>query len=435
MNYTRYTLPNGLTVLFDHMPQVESMSIRILFKVGSRDEVNSIDGISHIVEHMLFKGTHKRTAKDIAEEFDMIGGYLNAYTGKEKTVYYAKVLKDDVVVGIDILSDIVINSTHIEDELKKEKGVIMQEISDAIDDPTDVLFEAIWEKAFPNHQIGKPIAGTHESVKACSRDDIFNYMKKYYNPTNAFLSISGNFDEKETLNLINQKFGNWDASEQRPEPYTTPEYVGGDIRIKKPIEQAHVAITFKGVPVHHEDYYTHQIAALIAGGSMSSRLFQEVRENRGLAYSISAFASNYNDCGLWGVYASTDPKSLKELVEVTIDELKKMTSNITEKEITTAKAQIKSSLLMAMESSGSRAEKLASNIATFGRVISNDEIVQKINEVDIDAVQQCIKGLLHNNDKCTVAGVGQIDSLQTYDEIVMRILGSDATDTSSAPAA
>ncbi len=421
MNYTRYTLSNGLTVLFDHMPQVESISIRILFKVGSRDELNSIDGISHIVEHMLFKGTNKRTAKDIAEEFDMIGGYLNAYTGKEKTVYYAKVLKDDAVVGIDILSDIIINSTHIEEELKKEKTVIMQEISDLIDDPTDVLFEAVWEKAFANHQIGKPIAGTHESVKLCSRDNIINYIKQYYNPTNSFLSISGSFDEKETLDLINQKFGYWTSSDEKPEAYTIPEYAGGDVRIKKPIEQAHIAIAFKGVSIHHEDYYSHQITALIAGGSMSSRLFQEVRENHGLAYNISAFASNYNDCGLWGVYASTDPESLKELVDVTINELKKMASNITEKEITTAKAQIKSSLLMAMESSGSRAEKLANNIATFGRIISNEEIVQKINEVDINAVQQCIKGLLNSSEKCTVVGVGQIDNLQSYDEIMRKI--------------
>ncbi len=423
MNYTSYTLSNGLTVLFDHMPQVESISIRILFKVGSRDEIKSIDGISHIVEHMLFKGTGNRTAKDIAEEFDMIGGYLNAYTGKEKTVYYAKVLKDDAVVGLDILSDIIINSTHVEEELKKEKTVIMQEISDSMDDPTDVLFEAIWQKAFENHQIGKPIAGTHETVNSCNRDDIINYIKQYYNPTNSVLSISGNFDEKTTLNLINQKFANWCASDEKPDTYTKPEYIGGDVRIKKPIEQSHIAITFNGVSIHHEDYYVHQIAALIAGGSMSSRLFQEVRENRGLAYNISAYASNYNDCGLWGVYASTDPNSVKELVEVTIDELKKMTSDITEKEITTAKAQIKSSLLMSMESSGSRAEKLANNIATFGRVISNEEIVQKINEVDIDAVQKCIKSLLSSSEKCTVVGVGQIDNLQSYDEIIKRLDG------------
>lgn len=423
MNYKLHKLPNGLTVLLDLMPQVESASIRILFKVGSRDEVEAVDGISHIVEHMMFKGTDRRTAKDIAEDFDKIGGYLNAYTSKEKTVYYAKVLKDDITVGIDVLSDIVIKSTHLDGELEKEKVVIMQEISDSMDDPTDVLFEALWQKAFEKHQIGKPIAGTHESVKSCKRQDIVDYVKKHYNPNNAILSVSGNFNEEKLLDLLNEKFGDWKSSNEASNSSTKPEYGGGDIRIKKPIEQAHIAIAFQGVPIHHEDYYAQQIASIIAGGSMSSRLFQEVREKRGLAYSISTFSSNYNDCGLWGLYSSTDPNSLRTLVEVAIDEIKKMTGDITEQEITTAKAQIKSSLLMAMESSGSRAEKLVNNMATFGRIISNDEIVERINKVDIEAVQECIKGLLQSSKCCTVAAVGQIDSLQSHDEIVKRLDG------------
>lgn len=419
MEYKSHKLSNGLTVLLDKMPQVESVSIRILFKVGSRDERDSIDGISHILEHMFFKGTDKRSAMDIAQEFDMIGGYLNAYTGKERTVYYAKVLKDDLSTAVDVLSDIVINSTYNKDELTKEQNVICQEISDAEDNPEDVLFEALFKKAFENHQIGKPIAGTHDSVLSCTRDDLVKYFSKYCSPQNAFLSISGNFNEDDALRLISEKFGQWENKSNGIEDHIKPQYVGGDIRIKKPIEQAHISISFNGVSVMDHDYYIHQIAAIIAGGSMSSRLFQEVREKRGLAYSISAFSTNYSDCGIWGIYASTEPKSLNELVNVSIDELKKMTFDINEKELKTAKAQIKASLLMSMESSGSRAEKLVNNLSTFGRVISNEEVVAKIEAITVDDIQSCMKELL--SGVCTVSAVGQIDSLQSYNEIVDRL--------------
>jgi predicted Zn-dependent peptidase len=419
MEYTLHNLKNGLTVLFDYMPQVESATMRILFKVGSRNEKESIDGISHILEHMIFKGTETRSAKDIAEEFDMIGGYLNAYTGKERTVYYGKVLKDDIKTGLDILSDIVINSIYDKGELTKEQNVICQEISDAEDSPEDVLFEALFKKAFERDQIGKPIAGTHDSVLSCTRDDLLKYLSQYYSPTNAFLSIAGNFNEREALDIINEKFGSWDSGSGNINSDTKPQYIGGDIRIKKPIEQAHIAIAFDGVPITDDNYYLHQISSIIAGGSMSSRLFQEVREKRGLAYSISSFSTNYSDCGIWGIYGSTDAKSLNELVNVSIDELKKMTYSISEKELRTAKAQVKASLLMAMESSSSRSDKLVNNIATFGRIIPNEEVVAKIEAITVEDVQNCMSSILKNI--ATVAAVGQIDTLQDYNSIVDRL--------------
>lgn len=421
MEYTQYKLSNGLTVLLDSMPQIETVSIRILFKVGSRNEENSIDGISHILEHMCFKGTENRTAKDIAKEFDMIGGYLNAYTGKERTVYHAKVLKEDIKTALNILSDILIYSIHPEFELNKEKNVIIQEISDAEDDPEDVLFEALFKKAFEGDQFSKPVAGTPDSVSSCTRNDLLKYIEQYYHPENAYISVSGNFNENEIISYMENYFKHWQASENKIfQNNTQPKYIGGNIRVTKSIEQAHVAIAFEGSPITNDsEYYVQQVASLIAGGSMSSRLFQEVRENRGLAYSISSFCSNYTDCGLWGVYASTEPKSLQELVEVTIDELKKMTENIQEEEITIAKAQIKSSLLMSMESSSNRAEKLVNNIATFNRVISNTEIVKAIEAITIDSVKECMKKLLQST--CTVSAVGQIDSLQSYQEIIARL--------------
>jgi len=419
MEYTSHILANGLTVLFDKMPQIESVSIRILFKTGNRNEKDSIQGISHILEHMLFKGTKKRSAKDIAFEFDSIGGYLNAFTCKERTVYHAKCLKNDLAVAVDILSDILIESVYDQDELTREQKVICQEISDADDNPEDVLFDALFKQAFPHDQIGNPIAGTHKSVLSCSRDDLIKYYSKYYFPGNTFLSISGNIDETKALELINDKFSSWSNGSSDIVPDTLPEYVGGEVRINKPIEQAHIALIFNGVSVLDKDYYAHQIAAIIAGGSMSSRLFQEVREKRGLAYSISAFSTNYSDCGIWGIYGSTDPHSLNELINVSIDELKKMTWDINETEVKIAKAQVKASLLMSMENSGSRAEKLVSNLSIFGRVIPNEEIVAKIEKITVEDIQNCIRSLI--SSKCTLSAVGQIDQLQSYDVIISRL--------------
>jgi predicted Zn-dependent peptidase len=419
MDYTSHTLSNGLTVVFDKIPQIESVSIRILFKAGSRNEQNSIQGISHILEHMLFKGTKKRSAKDIAFEFDSIGGYLNAFTCKERTVYHAKCLKDDLCTAVDILSDILIESVYDQDELSREQKVICQEISDAEDNPEDVLFDALFNQAFPQHQIGKPIAGSHTSVLSCTRDDLIQYFAKYYSPTNAFLSISGNINETKTLELINNKFSSWQNQLSNVQKDTLPQYIGGEIRINKPIEQAHVALVFNGVSVIDEKYYVHQIAAIIAGGSMSSRLFQEVREKRGLAYSISAFSTNYSDCGIWGIYGSTDPHSLNELINVSIDELKKMTYDTNDIEVKIAKAQVKASLLMSMESSGNRAEKLVNNLSIFGRVIPNEEIVAKIDAITVEDIQNCFKTLL--SSKCTLSAVGKIDQLQSYDSIISRL--------------
>lgn len=419
MDYTSHTLSNGLTVLFDKMPQIESVSIRILFKAGSRNEQNSIQGISHILEHMLFKGTKKRSAKDIAFEFDSIGGYLNAFTCKERTVYHAKCLKDDLGIAVDILSDILIESVYDQDELSREQKVICQEISDAEDNPEDVLFDALFNQAFPQHQIGKPIAGSHTSVLSCTRDDLIQYFAKYYSPTNAFLSISGNIDETKILELINDKFSSWQNQSSKVQKDTLPQYIGGEVRINKPIEQAHVALVFNGVSVMDEKYYVHQISAIIAGGSMSSRLFQEVREKRGLAYSISAFSTNYSDCGIWGIYGSTDPHSLNELINVSIDELKKMTYDTNDIEVKIAKAQVKASLLMSMESSGNRAEKLVNNLSIFGRVIPNEEIVAKIDAITVEDIQNCLKTLL--SSKYTLSAVGKIDQLQSYDSIISRL--------------
>jgi predicted Zn-dependent peptidase len=420
MQFKKVTLANGLTLLMDFMPQIESLTIRLLFKVGSLDELNRVAGISHIVEHMLFKGTTKRSAKEIAEDLDMVGGYLNAYTSKEKTVYYTKVLKQNLNLALDILSDIVRFSTYDTKELNTEKTVIKQEIADSEDTPEDVLFDSLWKTAFPNHQIGQAIAGTQSSVDSCTREDLIAFTQDFYTPSNAFLSISGNFNEQEFIQLVEDKFASWSGAYKSEVVQSVPVYLGGETKIIKPIEQVHVALAFPGVSLHSPDYYLHQVTALIAGGSMSSRLFQEIREKAGLAYSISAFASSYSNCGLWGVYAATNPQSLNNLLDLTISELKKMRDNITEKELISAKAQIKSGLLMSLESSSNRAEKLVSNFATFNRLISHAEIIEAIDQITVLSVQNLITSMLLQGDKCTFIVVGNIDSLYSYPEIIAK---------------
>jgi predicted Zn-dependent peptidase len=423
MQYKKITLQNGLIVLMDPMPQIESLTIRLLFKVGSVDEVARVAGIAHMVEHMQFKGTEKRDAKKIAEDLDMIGGYLNAYTGKEKTVYYTKVLKENLDVALDILADITRFSTYDSKEFEKEKGVIKEEIADTEDTPEDVLFESVWKTAFPDHQIGKGIAGTEASVESCRRDDLVAFVNDFYSPKNAILSISGNFDESNFISIVEEKFGTWQGNIKPEVVQAEPNYLGGQNRIHKKIEQVHIVLAFKGVDLHHQDYYLHQVAALIAGGSASSRLFQSIREKAGLAYNISTFASSYSNCGLWGVYAATNPNSVNQLLQLTILELKELTNNLTEKELESAKAQIKSSLLMSLESSSNRAEKLVSNFAIFNRLINHDEIVKEINAITIESIQNLVKNLLFQDEKFTFITVGNIEKVPQYEEILKLLHG------------
>ena len=443
-------LSNGITLIIDHMPQIESVSLRVLCKAGSRYETPDNAGIAHCIEHMNFKGTIRRSAKQIAEEFDMIGGYLNAYTGRERTVYYAKVLKDDLPLAADVLSDIMYNSVYDPDELKKEKNVILQEIAEAHDNPDDALFDMMQESLYPNSSMGKPIAGSKESVLSLTKQKIVAFLDSFYQSNNTIIGISGNFTETQLLDLIESKLANntAPASERsvinmsdeqtkdeakrkdRRDGMDTnfkretdkPTYHGGDTREVREIEQAHLILAFDGASYRAEDYYIQQVAALIAGGGMSSRLFQEIREKRGLAYSIGAFCSSYTDCGIWGVSAVTGNQDLNELITVTIEQLLELTIKIDEDELRRAKVQIKSGVLMAQESSSSRAERIISNYAIFDRFLSLDEIMEYIDAIDIAMVAQKI-GQIIKGSRISVAGLGNIKSMMDYDVIANKLRG------------
>lgn len=406
---------NGLRVLTDHMTGIETVSISVLIKTGSRYEEEKYNGISHFLEHMAFKGTNTRTARQIAEEFDMIGGKFNAYTSREKTVYHAKVLKEDWQKALDIIADIIQNSTFDQKELDSERNVILQEIAQTNDAPDDIVFDYFQEVAFPKQPIGRSILGKEGFIKSVTRDDFFRYVGERYGYRNTIISAAGSLDHDKFTEHAFSKFNN--LSTQSIDVYEPAFYVGGDTRVKRDLEQVHLVIGFSGLSYVHPNYYDIQVLSMVVGGGMSSRLFQEIREKRGLAYHISAFNSSYSDCGIFGVYSATSEDKVNELLDATASELHDMVTSISEDEVQRAKAQLKASVLMAKESSMARAEKMASNYAVFGRFVPIYEIISKIDAVSTESLRSVMNKILIQDRKLTFSSIGNIDRVCAREEV------------------
>ncbi len=419
MNTINYiTHENGLVVATDKAKDFESVTISILVKNGSRNENKQNNGISHFLEHMAFKGTTTRTAKDIAEEFDMIGGYFNAYTSRTSTVYYAKVLKNDLEKALDIITDILLNSTFAKEELEKERQVIFQELCMTKDTPDDIVFDYFQETAFKNQPLGRSILGAEEFIKNLKREELSKYFKNQYSTKNTIISAAGNFDSRQFNDLISNRFANFQNTNVKQ--YEKGIYTGGELHVQKDLEQAQFLLGFEGVSYLDKDFYDAQILSIILGGGMSSRLFQEIREKRGLVYNISSYSTSYSDCGIFGVYSALDPVNINILIDLIVSELFNITDKINEKEIMRAKAQIKSSLLMSMESTTARAKKLCNNFAMFGRYISNDEILEKINNVNFQSLQKLAKKIISNNN-ITITTLGNVANIYNYNKIVDKL--------------
>lgn len=419
MSQRSIKLSNGMLIATDEMEEIETVAVSVLVKTGSRYESESNNGISHFLEHMAFKGTKTRTARQIAEEFDSIGGYFNAYTSREKTVYYAKVLKNDLSIAVDILSDILQSSIFADEEVEKEKGVILQEIAQTEDTPDDLIFDNFQETAYPNQPFGRAILGTRDFIKEVKRNDCVDYINKFYSFDNIIIAGAGNLDSDKFQKMVQEKFVSFPM--HKSNEFQKAKYTGGDKRIERELEQVHIVLGFKSVSFLDNDYYTQQAFSIIAGGGMSSRLFQEVREKRGLAYTISAFNSSYIDGGILGIYTGTSQDKANKLFDVVFDELKKLTENITEEELKRAKAQVRAALLMSQESSVSRAEKLASNYAAFGRYISVEEIINKINIINVEDVKRFARKILSDGNMPTLAAIGKIATLYNYEDIVKKL--------------
>lgn len=418
MKITHQKLISGITVATDEMTEIETVSVVFQVKTGSSNEVLANQGISHFLEHMAFKGTKTRNALKIAEEFDQIGGYFNAYTSREKTVYYAKVLQEDVGVAVDILSDILQNSLFEEKEIERERDVILQEIAQTVDTPDDLIFDLFQETAYPDQAFGRSILGTPEKVKSISRAQILEYVNDNYFTDNIIISAAGKITNDAFLKIAKDKFSSFPVSGNKN--LEAVSYKGGDIRVERDLEQIHMVLGFESVPYTDPSYYDCQVLALIAGGGMSSRLFQEIREKRGLAYSVSAFCHNYDRTGMFNVYAATSSDKINECIDVMSSELLSLADSITDEEIKRAKSQVRAGLLMSQESSISRAEKLSGNLGAYGRYLYISEIMEKINKVDKASLKSVLAKLFTSNNTPTLATIGKVDKLYGYEDVKLK---------------
>lgn len=413
MTVKKTILSNGLTVATDTIENFETISVGIFTNIGSVNETEQQCGISHFVEHMAFKGTTNRTSLEISESIESVGGHMNAYTGKEITAYYAKVLKADSELAVDVISDIIQNSIFDRSEFEKERGVIIQEIKQLNDTPDDLVFDIFQGKCFENHSIGRPILGSIENINALQPSDLDTYLKTNYSTSNMILSASGNIDHDHLVDLANKYTSNLKNFEVK-QP-AIQKYSGGFIHREKDLEQTHITIGFEGVDHKASDKFDLFVLSMIIGGGMSSRLFQEIREKRGLAYSVFSYTSNYRDTGVFGIYAGCDINSTMDVVKIVRNELNKIERDITAAEIEKAKVQIKASLLMGLESSSARMERLANQHLIHGRFFTSEEIINLVDNVSIETATNAIKKL--NASKPTMAVIGKGNNIEGLYEV------------------
>ncbi len=410
------TLPSGLRVATDTIPTVETAAIGVWTSCGARNETAPVNGAAHMLEHMLFKGTSRRSAQAIAEEMENVGGHMNAYTGRENTAYYARILKHDLPLAIDILADVLQHSLFAEDDIARERQVILQEIGQTLDTPDDIIFDHFHAAAFPDQAVGRAILGTTETVTDMSQAALRGYIRSHYAPSRLVVAATGAVDHDWLVDETARLFTS--LPDQPLPPVEDAAYRGGEARIDSDLEQVHVVLGFEGVSVHDPDHYAAQVFSTILGGGSSSRLFQEVREKRGLVYTVQSFTSDFVDTGLFGIYAGTGEERLNELVPVLCDVAVKSLDGFTDIEIARGKAQMKAGMLMVLESTQARAEMLALNLLTFDRAIPVAEIIARIDAVDGEALRRVAGRILSSTP--TLTALGPVKRLESYERIAAR---------------
>lgn len=412
------TLPNGLRVITDTVREVDSVAVGVWADVGTRHEDLAHNGVAHMVEHMMFKGTPTRNAVEIAEQIEDVGGQVNAYTSREVTAYHVHLLKDDLPLSLDILADIVQNSTMPEDEVERERDVIVQEIGMTADTPDDIVFDFYQETAYPNQALGAPILGSASIVGSMARDTLLAYVRRFYTPGKLIVSAAGHVEHDDFVRRVDGLFNHLPA-DVTSDP-AAAAYKGGEHRTEKTLEQSHVVLGFEGIGRHDPDYYAAAALSTILGGGMSSRLFQEIREKRGLVYSIMSFHSSYQDTGQFAVYAGTGPDRLPELIPVVCEEIKRIcASAVTEQELKRAKTQMKASLLMGRESMMTRANQQAKQLIHFGEIVEQAERLARIEAVTAATVQSVACRILTGAP--TLAALGPLAKLESFDRIQQRL--------------
>jgi predicted Zn-dependent peptidase len=414
------TLKSGINVVTDTMPHLETASLGVWVASGSRDERPNEHGISHLLEHMAFKGTRRRSARQIAEEIEAVGGDLNAATSAETTAYYARVLKADVPLALDVLADILSDPTFDREEITREQSVIVQEIGAVSDTPDDLIFEHLNAIAFPDQPLGRSILGTANTVRSFHDGTLRDYLGRHYRAPDIVVAAAGAVDHAAVVADVEQRFASFTGPAS---PLPEPAKFGGGSRVeKRELEQVHIAMALPGVAVTDDSLYSLQVFTNILGGGMSSRLFQEARERRGLCYSIYSFHIPYSDTGMFGLYAGTDAADTAELMRVIVGEIAGTADSISEPEIARSKAQMKAGLLMALESSGARIEQLARQMITRGRPIPVDELVEKVDAVTVDSARTAGRALIARGKMATaVLGLGSgLESAATIAETLTR---------------
>lgn len=403
------TLPSGLRIVSQHMEHAATVSLGIWIGAGARDELPHEHGLAHLLEHMAFKGTARRSARQIAEEIEGVGGDLNAATSVEYTCYTARVLGKDLPLAVDILSDILTAPALAEEELAREKGVILQEIGAVQDTPDDLVYDRFLQAAFPDQPLGRPILGTAKTVKSFTPEAIRAYLARNYHAGNMVLAASGAVEHDELVALAKELLAPLPAGPKVVPDREAGHYRGGEARIAGDEEQVHLVLGFPGQPFQDGAHYPLQIFSSVLGGGLSSRLFQEVREQRGLAYSIDAFHWPFSDCGVFGISAGTAPEDVSELVEVALDCLRQAAEDVSEVEVARARAQMKVGLLASLESPAGKLEQMARQVLVFGRAIPREELAQRLDAVTLADVRAAGRSLL--GQEPTIAAVGPLDGL------------------------
>ena len=411
------TLKNGLRVVTDTVPSMHSVALGIWVGVGTRHENLAHNGVAHMVEHMLFKGTEKRNALQIAEELENVGGSMNAYTSREITSYHVHLLSSDARLGLDVMADMYLNSTLPEEEIERERGVIIQEIGMTHDTPDDLVFDVYSETAYPEQALGAPILGRVENIESMSQDNLRSYISDFYNGGNTIVSATGGIDHDEFVAQVEHLFSEQEKSDRTD--YKPADYQGGEIRMPKDLEQSHFILGFQGLSRLDDDYYAAQALSTLLGSGMSSRLFQEVREKRGLVYSIFSFHSGYQDDGLFGIYAGTGPEKMDEIIPVVCDEVLKVGGDVTDEELARAKSQLKAGLLMGRESMMTRADQQAKYLLFRDKPLDIEGLIATIDAVDKAAIKRAADKMF--SGKPTLAALGPLDKLESYNEIEQRL--------------
>jgi len=400
-------LPGGIKLLTEKMDEVRSVAMGIVVGAGSGLETDPLAGISHFIEHMAFKGTKKRSAFDIASEMDAVGGKMNAYTSKELTTYYAVVLDEHLNIAVDVLSDIFTNSVYDPKEMELEKGVIVEEIKMYEDTPDELIHDLFTEVIFHGHPLGRPTIGSEATVRSINRENILDFIKTLYTPDNTIIALAGNIEHDDAVRMIEPVFSGMKGT--FPKTKRTAPTIKKESRLKKKkTEQVHICLGTLGPSQLDDDRYAFSCLDTVLGGSMSSRLFQEVREKRGLAYSIYSYNAALKDCGLYIVYAGTSKENFKKVIDLTIEEFNKIKKNgITREELERSKEHMKGSLVLGLESTSSRMSYIAKSQFYFDRVITIDEIFEKVDKVTLDDVVKIANKYL-KDEYLTLTAIGDI---------------------------